>query len=293
MFKKILIPLDGSPLSDAMITHVKKLLVLYDAEVVLLNVALPENDTQHEKKQRATTASNTEIVQHLSALAQELAEQGVRVQTQTRSGDPAQEILHFADQFEPSLIAMATHGRTGVSRWIRGSVAERVLRNSTYPLLLSNPLRSEKEPEFKELDIKKIFVPLDGSEFSASILPMVQKLAQMYESDVVLFHAIPMIPLMDKQHVETNAKILNDARELLEPYRTEFGKAAICVRERIAFGVPASEILDALVEEQADLVAMATHGRSGLTRWMLGSTAEQVLRNLACPLLVERPGKSI
>ncbi len=135
MFKRILVPLDGSVLAEAILTQVTELARVHDAELVLLRVALahafPGADPTEAQLQAVRESEKyLEVVEH------ELKEKGLRVSSVVRYGHAADEILDHAAFAGIELIAMSTHGRTGVSRWVMGSVAEKVLRASTTPLLL-------------------------------------------------------------------------------------------------------------------------------------------------------------
>ena len=282
--KKILVPLDGSKFADRILGQVRRILLREDAEVRLLRV-LPAPLT-YEASLTSQRKMVDEAQGHIEAHCKALSDEGARVSFATvSSADPADKILEYAVKYRPSLIAMSTHGRTGLRRWTRGSVAERVLRRSPFPLLLWNPFRSrtgkQATPRFA-----KILVPLDGSEQSAGILPLVTELARLYESRVLLFYVAEIYPVAGDFPVVQLPMPPKDVARLLEPYRKRL--KGISVRTSTMIGTPALSILDVAKKEGADLIAMTTHGRSGLSRWAFGSVAEQVLRHCPYPLLVQR-----
>ena len=135
MFKKILVPLDGSALAEAILPQVTELVHVHEAELVILRVALAHGFPGADPTEAQLQAVR-ESEQYLEEVEQRLKEQGLRVSSVVRYGHPAEEILDHAAFAGIELIAMSTHGRTGVSRWVLGSVAEKVLRASTTPLLL-------------------------------------------------------------------------------------------------------------------------------------------------------------
>ncbi len=279
ILEKILVPLDGSELADKILTQVRRLLVRHDAQVMLLSVLSPR-----ALEREPVPGHELEVARrHLDVVATALREQGASVESEVLVGEPAERIHAFALGYRPSLIAMSTHGRTGISRWIRGSVAERVLRIAPYPVLLANPFGlADRE----ELRFRRILVPLDGSDASAEILPVVKDFASHYESEVLLHMAveIPQIePLVYPLMISTE-----DAQMRLEPFRA--GLPGIRVLISTSLGSPAATIVDTAEREKADLVAMTTHGRTGASRWAFGSVAEQVIRHCPCPLLVKRTG---
>ncbi len=135
MFKQILVPLDGSALAEAILPQVTELARVHDAELVLLRVALAHAFPGADPTEAQLQAVR-ESEKYLEEVEKELKARGLRVATVVRYGQAGEEILDHAAFAGIELIAMSTHGRTGVSRWVLGSVAEKVLRASTTPLLL-------------------------------------------------------------------------------------------------------------------------------------------------------------
>ncbi len=286
--KKILVPLDGSKTSDRILDQVRRILLRKDVELRLLRV-LPEPLSYQEDPDRRKRL--VEAQSHLERHCEALEAQGARAGYATvPAGDPASRILNYAGRYKPSLIAMTTHGRTGTRRWIRGSVAERILRSAPFPVLLWNPSRAaEGGVKGEGPRFRKILVPLDGSETSARILPLVGELAEAYGSTVVLYHVVPLYANVAGEYpiVQLPPTPAEIARQLA-PYRRRL--KGIPVKVASELGVPAASILDAAKAMHADLIAMTTHGRSGASRWAFGSVAEQILRHCPYPLLVLRTG---
>jgi nucleotide-binding universal stress UspA family protein len=278
VLEKILVPLDGSELSDRIITQLKRLLVRADARVELVRV-LPEEKARDPKSGAALVDVARD---HLEKIAAPLEAGGAQVTCEVLVGEPAERILAFARESKPSVVALATHGRSGIARWIRGSTAERILRASSVPLFLANP-HGLGEPA--ELRMRKILVPLDGSQRSAQILPLVREIARLYESQVTLFYAIELLTAgepMLAAAVMTTA----EAHALLEPFRRRLEVPDAQIKS--ALGNAAVSILDEAERGKYDLIAIGTHGRTGLDRWAFGSVAEHVVRHAPCPLFVQR-----
>ncbi len=143
MFREILVPLDGSHLAEGILPHVTGLARLCGARIRLLRVALVHTFPGADPTERQVEAVE-EAQSYLEQVAQPLRESGFEVTTHVRYGHDATEILDHARQEEIDLIAMSTHGRTGLGRWALGSVAERVLRHSPKPVLLT---RAQNRPE--------------------------------------------------------------------------------------------------------------------------------------------------
>jgi len=279
LLEKILVPLDGSELADRILSQVKRLLVRHDGEVMLVR-AIPPKALETEK----VPGQELEVVRrHLDRVEGALREHGANARSEVLVGEPADRINTFALEYKPSLIAMSTHGRTGFARWARGSVAERVLRSTPFPLLLANPF-GLADPA--ELRFQRILVPLDGSETSAEILPIVKDLAKLYESEVILHMAVE-IPWVEPVIYPLTVSS-EDAQLLLEPFRERL--PGVRVQTASSLGSPSAAIVDVAEHEKVDLIAMTTHGRTGASRWAFGSVAEQVVRHCPCPLLVKRTG---
>jgi len=286
MIDRILIPLDGSEIAEGILIHVERLLVRTDAEVLLLHVqpAPVAEALAVEFQARAAEQARYYLEGHCEALE----EKGARARFQVRVGDPAHEIYHCSVEEEASLIAMSTHGREGLDRWILGSVAERVMRASGIPLLLANPAALSEDDAPRRMRFRRILLPLDGSRLSAGVVPVVKEIARLCGSEVILLHVPPTYPAGALYpEVPAPAVPAGDPDFLNEEVEV-FEDAGIEVRVRLGDGLPAVEILAAVEEERASLVAMTTHGRTGLSRWVLGSVAEKVIRSCPVPILVQR-----
>jgi nucleotide-binding universal stress UspA family protein len=276
MANRILVPLDGSVLGDRILGRLTP--IARDGEVTIeLLAVIPEDESGPARR-------------HLQRVQGHLKERGIRAEIHVRKGDPATEILRAADRFQPELIAMSSHGRSGPARWFLGSVAERVLRRARHPVLVANPGGLERTPAEADRPFRTILVPLDGSKRGAEILDLVEQVADAFDSEIVLLHVAPettigaplaMPPL---ETVPTEA----EAAALVAPAQLRLEKAGRKVRTEVRFGHPAEQVLAAAADTGADLIAMATHGHSGLERWVFGSVAEKVLRASPVPLLVKR-----
>jgi nucleotide-binding universal stress UspA family protein len=269
----ILVPLDGSELSAGVLKHVERLLGPDGHDVILLTVVAPAADAPAAPGRDAA-------VGHLATVRGRLEQLGARVTTEVREGEPAAEILRAVEEHRPALVAMSSHGRSGVLRWIRGSVAERVLRTCRTPLLLVTPPGQASAGAFR-----RILVPLDGSERSAGILDHVVPLARRHGAEVLVLRVE-----WEGLNRPTLVRALSPERvaESLKPALARLAAEGVAARAIVAQGDVASELLDAADREDVDLLAMTTHGRTGLERLVDGSVAEKVLRHCKRPLLVVR-----
>lgn len=280
MFSKVLVPLDGSLLALRILKPLERLLHESATELTLLRVVEPRNAVDHD----ALPAAELDLNAQLQALRASLGP-NVSARIQLVRGDPADEIVRYSRETGQDLVAMSTHGRTGLDRLVYGSVAERVLRTCEAPLFLCSPLALAREARFE-----RILVALDGSERAQRVLPVVERVGAAHGARVSLLRVEPMVIS------ELPSPVL--AGELWEPKPLEeslagaaerLQRAGLRVDARATYGVVAAEILQAA--EGADLLAVATHGRTGLSRWWFGSVAEDVLRQARCPLLIVRAGE--
>jgi len=158
------------------------------------------------------------------------------------------------------------------------------------PVLVANPRAVDTSGPGGELRLGKLLVPLDGSDASLEVLPLVESIAKRYEAEVLLLRVEWVLPVVTDGPFIAPA-ILRSAEEIaaaLEPIRQRLVAQGLRVRSLAGHGPEALAILDTADREQVDLVVMSTHGRSGVSRWLFGSVAEQVLRHCTRPLLVRR-----
>jgi nucleotide-binding universal stress UspA family protein len=283
MPERILIPLDGSETAEAVLPQVRRILKRHEGEVVLVQAVPPYPPDFH----LIAPGPRPLAEKYLRRVTFQLVNDGVRATGLVRSGAPADVILDVAEEKGISLIAMSTHGRTGLARWVFGSVTEKVLRASAVPLLL---IRSFPAPDgralsrgrLEALPFRTILVPLDGSEESRSVLTAVKALAGPIDAHVTLLTVTEEGEAASRWYSPglTAESAERDLREACIPVRWEHRR-----------GDPAVEILKTCDEEPVDLIAMSTHGRSGPGRWVLGSVTEKVLRAARLPMLVVRRAK--
>jgi len=282
-FSKILVPLDGSGLSERIFDLIRWVLERKQTEVKLLTVlSLDERRTVESPVESACD--------YLDSKREALLDYGARVRFAIRVGDASEQILAEAEEYAPSIIAMATHGRTWVDRLRWGSVTESVLRGANVPVLAANPIGLEEAAKPRLLNLSRILVPLDGSSRSTEVLAAVAELARLYKSVVTLLHVEEptIVPSMISMSPGITWGAEEIGRRILEPGRRALVAAGVEVLTRTIVGSAPKEILRIANEESFDLVALTTHGRAGFARLVRGSIAERILRHCACPVLMKR-----
>ena len=286
MFRKILVPLDGSNLAESVVPEVLRLMKVSDAKLVLVR-ALPDFGIPRLDVQEVMAGQQKEAEEYLAEVHAQLESLGVRAERIVRRGDPADVILTVAETEKADLIAMSTHGRSGVQKWFFGSVAEKVRAHAPVPLLL---IRAEETdaPDWaavRDGRWAKILVPLDGSPLAEEALPYARMLAEAFEGEVVLLRAYQIPPVYGVDAASMIGELADDAGRYLAGVEEDLpGKTRSILEE----GIPADRILAVADDEKPDLVVMTTHGRTGLSQFVLGSVADRVVRGLWGPVLLVR-----
>lgn len=277
MFERILVPLDGSEVAEAVLPQVRRLLLRHEAEVLLFTAVLPAPDLGFP-----ATSSFELARRYIRRAAERLSADGIRARGVIRHGTAGYSILEEASRWPATLIALSSHGRSGLSRWTFGSVAEKILRSSPVPVLAVRSFEADRLRR-EELPFRTILVPVDGSGASLTVLPGILDLARPLNARVLLLQVQePGEPPTEWTHAQDPVERAN------ETLRAACIPATVKVRR----GDPASEILQEASESCADLIAMSTHGRSGPSRWLLGSVTEKILRASPVPLFVSRRAES-
>lgn len=288
MFKKILVPLDGSKHAEIVFTYAKELAARIGLEVVLFNVFSLE-DLVLTPLHQSYVEYKAEIMKRESQEFQEAKginsrNKPVELKGVAVTGYPAEEILRYSEENNVDLILMANLGRSGVRRWAIGSVAEKILRTSNIPVLLVKA----GGPEDVISDVwtrKTVLVPLDGSELAEAVFPHVEALAEQGGTeftDVVLLRVC-------EYDEGGNTTAVTRAEEYLATILKRLQNTGLNVKSLVARGDPAEEIIDYTSSNPVNLIAMSTHARSGLDLLTLGSVAAKVLQKASNPILLIRP----
>ncbi|MBI4841659.1 MAG: universal stress protein [candidate division NC10 bacterium] len=300
MFTRILVPLDGSPLAEAILPEVVDLARLHGAEVLLLRVALvhalPSVD-QTEAQVRAVE----EAEGYLAEIERRLAAQGLPVRGAVRYGRAVEEILDHAQWQRADLIAMSTHGRSGIQRFMLGSVAEAVVRAAPVPVLLLRGRTlavrqeaAEARPCPAELAapaIHHILCPVDFSECSDRAMEYAGALAQRFGADLTVLHVVYDPLDVTGSHIphppleQLREEMVREAEHTLHDRVDRTLHFLPRAKIAVVAGSPFRQIIHYAREHHMDLIVMGTQGLRGLDRLIMGSTAERVVRTAPCPVV--------
>ena len=303
MLERILVPLDGSELAEGILGRLRPLLRRKDAEVLLARAVDVETSLARTDRGPRLAAERAKSESYLRAVELRLSGEGIRARGLVCEGPAEESLLAAASEHGADLIAMTTHGRSGIARWVFGSVTEKILRASPVPVLVVRAFGpGGAAPAAKdEIPFRRILLPTDGSEASEATIPAVVEFARLFGAEVVVLHvavgaAVPVgafagsmidpapLPAFPPEDMAISEEIPKKVAATVA--REGVRASALHLK-----GDAASQIVDLCGSQRIDLVAMATHGRSGVGRWVLGSVTEKVVRSAPVPVLVIRSGR--
>jgi nucleotide-binding universal stress UspA family protein len=298
----ILFPTDFSDVAEGAFAHAAHLALQYGATIHVFNVVSPENGAGSNPMDflPIDPASGTDpdetALQHVEVQTA-TNEQGTVpvVYSQTDSDSPSEAIIDYAEEQDVDLVVMGTHGRKGMDRLLSGSVSEEVVRGAPCPVftVLGTDGAGDHVPA-----VTRVLAPVDLSDQSELVMNHAAALADAYAAPLDLLHVVeeaaypsaygldPLTP--DLPNVQERA------REALETLAGELDLRTDPVNVHVLAGNAARDIVEFAREHGADLIVMATHGRTGLERFLIGSVAEKVVRRAPCPVFTLKSfGKSL
>jgi nucleotide-binding universal stress UspA family protein len=302
VFQKILVPLDGSKLAEVALPYAEELAGRLGSEIILIYIN-ESSDAPDEHMHKFYLEKIAETVKEAAELYDEKSSkrQEIQVKSAIVTGNPAKKIVEYADKEGIGLIVMSTHGRSGITRWTLGSVANKVVQAAKQPMALIRAKGNRSEMRAKGI-LKKILVPLDGSKEGEIVIPYIVEFAQRLKAEVTLLQVVeisyPAVTDLGYSYIAYTEKQMASDKAFAQNY---IDKVVALLKEkgvtatsevRLKIGNAAEEIINAADETHSDLVVMATHGRSGIGRWVLGSVAERVLHQGNTPLILVSSTKS-
>lgn len=283
-YRRILVPLDGSDAAEYAIGAAIGLARQHDAEIVLLHVEhLPAESVELDQHNR----TREQMQDYLVRLRDQLRDDDLRAQARVITGYALPEsVIAFVETEHIDLIVTSTQGRTSMLRWLLGNQVEAALNALPVPVLLVRPV------------LHKIVVPLDGSKWSESAIPRAVEIARQHNAELVLLHVYqsPVWGYADQLAVAGQQQLADQAyeqmRDQLIALRNRLRREGVRAQVQIVrSNNPAQAICEfAESEEGISMVVMSTHGRTGLSRWLLGSVAQRVMKELRCPVTLVHPG---
>ncbi len=289
MFKRILVLLDGSKLSEITLPYVEELTGALNSEVVLVSVCEPR-ESQYRHMHQLYMEKIAELVK-----SRIKGSGTVKVKSVVLLGKPAEELVNYIEKKRFSLIIMASHGRSGIMPWSMGSVTNKIIHRISIPILLIRARTPHPKVGSRGL-FNKILIPLDGSDSGEAPLPYVRELTQKLKAEVTLLQVV-----VPGQHVHTvgglnyvpfieqQVNLMKaDAQQYLEKISRKLTGTEGTIKSEVKVGDVTHEIIKFADEINARLVAISTHGHSGIGQWIFGSVAHKVLQAGNTPVLLVR-----
>jgi nucleotide-binding universal stress UspA family protein len=286
MYSRVLVPLDGSVAAEFAIRFAVDLASKHNAELILLylntlSLAASSDDDQQQ--------SSDEIQQYLDGLRKDIRESGIPVRTHIiDSRDPGQALTTYSDEELVSVVVMSTQGRQSMLRWLFGSNLEESLTRMMVPVMLVRPVYDQ------------IVVPLDGSKWSESAIPRATELARLHDAEIVLLHVYQQKggdyadqwALAGQQQIADQQ--IDQIRDQLISLRNRLRQEGLKAREVLIRGGNPAQMIREYVENEEDIcmIVMSTHGRTGLSKWLVGSVAQDVIKQTRVPVTLVQPDRT-
>jgi nucleotide-binding universal stress UspA family protein len=293
---KVMVPLDGSRLAEHSLVYLDALRSVGESKVLLLSVVDEAEDFRALDPNEALAREENILATYLREVAADIKQHlGIEVETRVVAGSPAASILEEAANYSPDLLVISTHGRSGISRWRLGSVADKVIRGAVCNTLVVGPKAAERgtwiDARIME-PFKSLLVPLDGSGLAETALPMACTFAESYGAEIHLVRVVQvptttadgmgeisyMPDLLDTLIDSARVYLRNTSKKLDRPD----------LKTDVLVGGTAWQLEDYVARNAIDLVIMTSHGRGGFVRTALGSVTDRLLGG-AAPVLVVRP----
>jgi nucleotide-binding universal stress UspA family protein len=286
MFERILVPLDGSENAEMVFPYSVELASRFGSTVILVTIsesATPDIDHLYRTYLKH---ARKKMRQHLKAW---MADETVTLKSEVLSGDPAREILRIAKDEDAGLILLASRGSSAEGPWLLGHIAAKVLRATEKPVMLIRERATQGALEQRKL-LRRILVPLDGSKIGESALCYAVELARTTGAEMVLIEVLePVkvvgatgIPYAIPEDESVRKSLLCYLDHVAEPIRNNGLKVSTVA----LFGKAANKIMEYTEKNAIDLIAVSTHGRSGLGRWVFGSVTDKILHTGNVAVLV-------
>jgi nucleotide-binding universal stress UspA family protein len=297
--RTLLVPLDGSELAEKALQVGIELAHAVPAQLVLVRATFQLDSAALSGADSAVLATAQEETdlhqgrQAMDELRSRLAQQGVVAQTVTSRGSPAAVIVDVATRHQADLIVMTTHGHAGMERMLFGSVAAEVLRRAPIPLFVVPPTIG---PDWSANHPHRFLVLVDGSPLSERVLEPAGLVARTLEAEMVLLTVLEPPPVSTYAHMpHLAAQLREQERRRGQGYLDSLGGRLTAdvasVRRLVLLARDTSQaIRNVATAERCDVIALASHGRGGLSRLLLGSTAADLVREATTPMLIVGPG---
>jgi len=298
VFRRLLLPLDGSQLAEAALPVATRLAHAFDSRLLLLHVIERKAPTTIHGEPHLTEVAAAEA--YLQSVVTRLRDQQIEAEVHVHSvplGDVARSIADHAEEERADLIVLCAHGRAGWRDLVAGSIAQQALQRGSVPLLLVHAAAPEQEPAvFQPADI---LVPLDGSAAAEAALPIAATLARALQSQLHLVTVVATPGTVTDKRAPATTLLPSATRLLLEVEQDEAAVNLAGLAERLrAEGVEVTtevrrgdtttQLSADNIEHQFGLIVVTTHGRAGLPARLSGSVVARFVGKTSAPVLLIR-----
>ena len=295
MWERIVVPLDGSNLAELALPYAEELAGTFNSEVVLVYVNEPAESQYRHMHQLYIEEMAGQMRERIKDYSRDIVSPIMKVSSEVLPGEPAEKIINYVEKNDVNLVIMASHGRSGITPWSTGGVANKVLHITRVPVLLIKAIKPPQRTPVKHL-LNRILLPLDGSEAGEAAVPNIQELIDRMESEVILFGVVPAgqhartvggldYILYPEQQLEL---VKAEARVYLDKVCHRLTGRKGNVRVEIKVGDIAREIIKFADEANVNMIAISAHGRSGIEKWVFGSIAHKIIQASNTPILIVR-----
>jgi nucleotide-binding universal stress UspA family protein len=286
MFERILVPLDGSENAEMVFPYCADLASKFASTVILVTVSESTTLDIDQLYRTYLKHAKRKMRQHLKAW---MAPETVTLQSEVLSGDPAREILRIAEDKDAGLILLASRGSSAEGPWLLGHIAAKVLRATEKPVMLIRERATQAALEQRKL-LRRILVPLDGSKIGEAALCYAVALAKKTAAEIALLEVFEPVSTVGATGISCSVREDESVRKSLLSYLDHVAEPikndGLKVSTTVLFGNAADKIMEYAEKNGIDLIAVSTHGRSGLGRWVFGSVTDKILHTGNVAVLV-------
>jgi len=278
MYEKILVPLDGSNLAEAALPYAEELARKVGSQIYLISVLPSGSESDEDQSQHLRQF-------YIDGMTKTIKQKGIKIKSEIITGDPGDQILGYVDSNNIDLIIMGTRGRSVLQRWILGSVADKVVSSASCPVALISTDNTEAEVHRGQI-LRKALVILDGSTEGEVIIPYVEEIASKLRMQVTLLRleeisneyaegALLYGPVHTSE--EKKSSIRAKARRHLRKIADQLENKGIPVEVKVRISDSSETIIKVAKQVDADVLALATRGRPGISRWIFGSVRDEIV----------------
>jgi nucleotide-binding universal stress UspA family protein len=308
LFQKALVPLDGSVLAEGILPWISRIATGFKMPLVLMSavdsdaIDVPrgfgDREARNRRMEEIAERMESSLRDRFGEIAGDLSSHGVSATVRVTRGHPADEILRGAEEEGCDLIAMATHGRNVMGQGVLGNVTDKIVHSSNVPTLTILP-ENAADYDADSAPLSKVIVPLDGSELAEASLPRVEQLAGKLSLEIILVRAVNLSSMLlsdiDTAHIsleDEQTALSDDAAGYLEQVAARLRADGFKVSTEVLHGPPGQTIGEFGDQTPESMIVLTSRGRSGISRWVLGSVAETLVRVSGDPVLILPSGSS-